>query len=186
MPLASPALNILCSSSLTDLQLYETLKTCFVSWSAKCFSFFLKWFLWISAERTIWGAFLSMCERLLVNLWNYVKNWEMPKLHLETMKYDQTTYLAPSSMYWIESGKHRYWSLIIRTSQYQHSSLMGEQVEWVVCGSLVWRDPDRSCFCLSYMNESGYSCKSMFQFLWLLSIKEKRSNMVLYLIKMLD
>ena len=31
------------------------------------------------------------------------KNWEMAKLHLETMKYDQTTYLAPSGMYWIES-----------------------------------------------------------------------------------
>ena len=36
---------------------------------------------------------LKLCE----------KNWEMVKLHLETMKYDQTTYLAPSGVYWTES-----------------------------------------------------------------------------------
>lgn len=52
------------------------------------------------------GCFLKkiMCEKAACKpLKLCEKNWEMPKLHLETMKYDQTTYLAPSSVYWIES-----------------------------------------------------------------------------------
>ena len=52
------------------------------------------------------GCFLKkiMCEKAACKPRKLrEKNWEMAKLHLETMKYDQTTYLAPSGMYWIES-----------------------------------------------------------------------------------
>ena len=45
-----------------------------------------------------------MCEQAAckpLKLWE--KKWETAKLCLETMKYGQTTYLVPSSVYWAES-----------------------------------------------------------------------------------
>ena len=51
------------------------------------------------------GCFLkTMCEQAAckpLKLWE--KKWETAKLCLETMKYGQTTYLVPSSVYWAES-----------------------------------------------------------------------------------
>lgn len=148
-PLAKPCLRYSLLFLLTHLQLYETLKTCFVSWSAKCFSFSFKWFIWISTERTIWVAFLrKLCvRRLLVNLWNYVR--KIGKWQNWTRNNEIWPDHLPGTLRYVldwESGKHSYRSLIIRISQYQHSSLMGRQGEWMVHGSLVWRDLAESVF----------------------------------------